>query len=36
MKAMGLLQVSNNVYGAYAIWQCKINLHELFGTSTAI
>ena len=36
MKAMGLLQVPNNAYGAYAIWQCKVNLHELLGGSTAI
>ena len=36
MKAMGLLQVPGNAYGAYAIWQCKINLHELFGGTTAI
>ena len=36
MKAMGLLQVPGNAYGAYAIWQCKINLHELFGATTAI
>ena len=34
MKAMGLLQVPNNAYGAYAIWQCMINMHELAGYGT--
>jgi len=34
MKAMGLLQVPGNAYGAYAIWQCKINLHELCAAGT--
>ena len=34
MKAMGLLQVPGNAYGAYAIWQCKINLHELNAAGT--
>ena len=34
MKAMGLLQVPGNAYGAYAIWQCKINLHELSASGT--
>jgi hypothetical protein len=34
MKAMGLLQVPNNAFGAYAIWQCMINLHELSGAGT--
>lgn len=34
MKAMGLLQIPGNVYGAYAVWQCKINLHELSAAGT--
>ena len=34
MKAMGLEQVPGNAYGAYAIWQCKINLHELSAAGT--
>jgi hypothetical protein len=33
-KAMGLLQVPGNAYGAYAIWQCKANLHELSASGT--
>tara|TARA_R110000868_G_scaffold117755_2_gene312839 strand:+ start:745 stop:1353 length:609 start_codon:yes stop_codon:yes gene_type:complete len=34
MKAMGLLQTPGNAYGAYAVWQCKINLHELSASGT--
>jgi hypothetical protein len=34
MKAMGLLQIPGNAYGAYAVWQCKINLHELNAAGT--
>ncbi len=34
MKAMGLLQIPGNAYGAYAVWQCKINLHELSASGT--
>ena len=34
MKAFGLLQVPGNAYGAYAIWLCKINLHELSAAGT--
>ncbi len=34
MKAMGLTQVPGNAYGAYAIWNCKINLHELCAAGT--
>jgi hypothetical protein len=31
MKAEGLAQVPNNAYGAYAVWKCRINKHELTG-----
>ena len=34
MKAMGLKQQPGNAYGAYAIWMCKINLHELSASGT--
>ena len=34
MKAFGLLQTPGNAYGAYAIWLCKINLHELSAAGT--
>jgi hypothetical protein len=34
MKAMGLLQIPGNVFGAYARWVCRINEHEL-GQPTA-
>jgi|SRR6185369_7643056 len=33
-KLMGLLRIPNNVYGAYAIWQGKWNLHELSAAGT--
>lgn len=33
-KAMGLLQIPGNAYGAYAVWQCKANLHELSAAGT--
>ena len=35
IKAMGLMQGVGQVYGAFAVWQCKINLHELGGPGTA-
>jgi hypothetical protein len=34
MKALGLLPTPGNAYGAYAVWQCMINLHELSGAGT--
>ena len=34
MKAFGLLQTPGNAYGAYAVWLCKINLHELSASGT--
>lgn len=34
LKLMGLQQVPNNAFGAYAIWQVKINLHELNAAGT--
>ena len=33
-KAIGLLQIPGNAYGAYAVWQCKANLHELSAAGT--
>ena len=34
MKAMGLEQVPGNAFGAYAIWRCMINVHELKSVGT--
>lgn len=34
LKLMGLRQVPNNAFGAYAQWLVKINLHELSGSGT--
>jgi len=34
IRLMGLVQKSDNAFGAYARWLCKINLHE-FGNGTA-
>lgn len=36
MKAQGLVQIPNNVYGAYALWQSRINAHELFGLTAGV
>jgi hypothetical protein len=42
MKAMGLAQVpaiaggGSNAFGAYAIWMCKINQHELMGNQVGV
>lgn len=33
-KLMGLLQIPNNAFGAYAVWQGKWNLHELSAAGT--
>lgn len=33
-KALGLAQLSGNVYGAYAKWLCRPNLHELAAASS--
>jgi hypothetical protein len=34
MKALGLAQIPNNTFGAYAKWLCRINEHQL-GQPTA-
>ena len=31
MKAVGLAQIPNNTFSAYAKWLCRINMHELTG-----
>ncbi len=36
MKAQGLVQAPGNVYGAYALWQARINEHELMGAQAGI
>jgi hypothetical protein len=40
MKAFGLAQVLNqgagNVFGAFALWLCKINQHELNGATAGV
>lgn len=36
MKAMGLLQIPNNTFGAYAKWLCRINEHELGQPSAGV
>lgn len=34
VKLMGLQQIPNNAYGAYAVWLAKFNLHELSAAGT--
>lgn len=34
IKLMGLAQIPNNAFGAYAQWYCKINCHELQSVGT--
>jgi hypothetical protein len=36
VKLMGLLQIPNNAFGAYSVWQCKINQHELMGGTAGV
>jgi len=36
VKLMGLLQIPNNAFGAYSVWQCKINQHELQGNTAGV
>lgn len=36
MKAFGLQQIPGNVFGAFAIWLCLINQHELMGNTAGI
>lgn len=36
IRLMGLVQKSDNAFGAYARWLCKINLHELTVGTTGI
>lgn len=36
MKLMGLVQKVGNGFGAYAQWTCKINTHELGGSTSGI
>lgn len=36
MKAMGLEQIPNNPFGAFAQWLCVINQHELMGNTAGI
>jgi hypothetical protein len=33
-KLVGLLQIPNNAFGAYAVWQAKLNVHDLGSTGT--
>jgi hypothetical protein len=35
-KAMGLLQIPNNTFGAYAKWLCRVNVHELTGSTAGV
>ena len=35
-KLMGLLQVPNNTFGAYGIYQVKLNLHEFLGATAGV
>lgn len=34
VKLMGLQQIPNNAFGAYAVWLAKFNLHELSASGT--
>lgn len=36
VRLMGLAQIPNNVFGAYAVWVCKWNQHELMGNTAGI
>lgn len=36
MKAMGLAPIPGNVFGAYAKWVCKVNVHELTGSVAGV
>jgi hypothetical protein len=33
-KLVGLLQIPNNGFGAYAVWQCKLNVHDFGSVGT--
>jgi len=35
-KLVGLLQIPNNSTGAYAVWQCMLNQHELQGGTAGV
>lgn len=36
MKLIGLAQIVGNGFGAFAIWLCKINQHELGGNTAGV
>ncbi len=36
IKLQGLCQIPGNAYGAYATWQCRINIHELNGSYAGV
>ena len=36
IRLMGLAQIPGNVFGAYAIYVCKFNQHELMGNTAGI
>ncbi len=36
MKCMGLAPIPGNVFGSYAKWVCRINVHELAGSTVGI
>lgn len=36
VKLMGLAQVPNNAFGAYAIWYCMFNMHEFQGATAGV
>jgi hypothetical protein len=33
-KLVGLAQVPNNAFGAYAVWQVKLNVHDFGSVGT--
>ncbi len=36
IKLIGLTQQPNNAFGAYAVWNCKINQHDFIGPKAGV